>query len=219
MTMPKPSAWRSRVAWAWLLVACVLSLGTDLASKEIAFRAVADAPVPVIREEVMRVKREIDPRAITQELIPRHTPRTVIPGVLEFQLVLNPGAVFGSGPGQRGFFIGFSVIALCFALAMFAKWTLAEDRWAHAGIGLLVGGGLGNLYDRLMHACVRDFIHPLPGAKWPFGWQVAGSDELWPYVSNLADLYLLIGIGILLVHLWRRDKAATRNAAPAAAAH
>lgn len=206
------------MAWVYLLVACVLALATDLASKEIAFRTVADAPVPVVREEVLRVKRDIDPRAITQELIPKHEPVTVIPSVLDFQLVLNPGAVFGSGPGQRGFFIGFTVIALGFALAMFGKWTLAQDRWAHAGIGLLVGGGLGNLYDRLFHACVRDFIHPLPGVKWPFGWRFMGTDEVWPYVSNLADLYLLIGIGILLVHLYRRDKAESERARQAASA-
>lgn len=218
MTTPHSSAWRSRMAWVYLLVACVLALATDLASKEIAFRTVADAPVPVVREEVLRVKRDIDPRAITQELIPKHEPVTVIPSVLDFQLVLNPGAVFGSGPGQRGFFIGFTVIALGFALAMFAKWTLAQDRWAHAGIGLLVGGGLGNLYDRLFHACVRDFIHPLPGVKWPFGWRFMGTDEVWPYVSNLADLYLLIGIGILLVHLYRRDKAEAERARQAASA-
>ncbi len=207
-----PSAWRSRAAWVWLIIACVLALGSDLASKEIAFRTIAGAPVAVDREEVLRVKRDIDPRAITQELIPRHTPVTVIPSVLDFQLVLNPGAVFGSGAGNRGFFIGFTVVALGFALAMFAKWTLPHDRWAHAGIGLLVGGGLGNLYDRLFHACVRDFIHPLPGVKWPFGWSFRGTDEIWPYVSNLADLYLLIGIGILLVHLWRRDQAEAQSA-------
>lgn len=217
MTKPNPSAWRSRVAWLWLLAACLIALATDLASKEIAFRTVADAPVPVVREEVLRVKRDIDPRAITQELVPKHEPVTVIPHALDFQLVLNPGAVFGSGPGQRGFFIGFTVIALGFALAMFAKWTLAQDRWAHAGIGMLIGGGLGNLYDRLFHACVRDFIHPLPGVKWPFGWRLLGTDELWPYVSNLADLYLLIGIGILLVHLWQRDRAEAERLRTAAA--
>ncbi|MBO6514574.1 MAG: hypothetical protein JJ974_11475, partial [Phycisphaerales bacterium] len=59
---------------------------------------------------------------------------------------------------------------------------------------------------RLVFACVRDFIHPLPGMKLPFGltWPNGGSDEVWPYVSNVADLYLLIGIGLLLVYTWRQ---------------
>lgn len=36
------------------------------------------------------------------------------------------------------------------------------------------------------------------GINWP-----NGSDEVWPYVSNIADLWLIIGIGMLLVLLWR----------------
>lgn len=194
-----------------MLLACVLSIAIDLGSKEWAFHSVADAPVPVIREEVLRVKREIDPRAISQELIPRHTPKVIIPELLNFQLVLNPGAVFGSGPGQRGFFIGFTVLALGFAIMMFARWTSRADHFAHVAIGLLIGGGIGNLYDRLVHACVRDFIHPLPGWLWPNGWAPLGSREIWPYVSNLADLFLLIGILMLLVHLWKRDRAMERE--------
>jgi signal peptidase II len=124
--------------------------------------------------------------------------------------VLTPGAVFGMGPGQRWFVIGFTLLALGFGMLMFAKWTTASDRFAHIAIGLLIGGGLGNLYDRLTLGCVRDFLHPLPGWKWPRGWTLAGTNEVWPYVSNLADLFLLIGILMLLLHLWRRDRALDR---------
>jgi len=44
------------------------------------------------------------------------------------------------------------------------------------------------------------------------------SREIWPYVSNLADLFLLIGIVMLLAHLWKRDRAAERAMANRAAA-
>lgn len=199
-----------------MLVVCVLSVVIDLGSKHWAFQSVAPAPVVVDRERVMEVKRTIDPRAITEQIIPRHEPKVIVPEMLEFTLVLNPGAVFGVGPGQRAFFIGFTVLALGFGLMMFARWTSATDHWAHAGLGLIIGGGLGNLYDRLVHACVRDFIHPLPRWNWPGGWEINGSREIWPYVSNLADLFLLIGIAILLVHMWKRDKAAERAEAAAA---
>lgn len=216
---PGGPAWRSRAAWAWLVATCVLAIAVDLISKDVAFRRVAPAPVVVTREDVMHVRENLDPREITPRLIPPHQAAVVVPGLLEFQLVLNPGAVFGMGPGQRGFFVGFTVIALGFGLMMFARWTGAADHAAHAAIGLLLGGGLGNLYDRLAFACVRDFIHPLPGLRWPFGWTLFGGREVWPYVSNLADLFLLVGIGLLLVHLWRRDRAETarRPAAPAPA--
>lgn len=196
----------------------LLSVVVDLGSKAIAFERVAPAPVAVVRDEVMRVKREIDPRAITEQLIPAHPPRVVVPTMLNFTLVLNPGAVFGVGPGQRAFFITFTLVALSFAMFMFAQWTSARDAWAHTALGLLIGGGLGNLYDRLQYACVRDFIHPLPGVMWPFGLSPLGSREVWPYVSNMADLFLLIGILMLLRHLWRRDAAGSAPAqAPAQA--
>jgi hypothetical protein len=55
---------------------------------------------------------------------------------------------------------------------------------------------------------VRDFLHPLPGVKFPFGITLMDQDgHVWPYVSNIADLLLLIGIGMLLVFLWKRDAA------------
>ncbi len=197
-----------------MVIACVLSIAIDLGSKEIAFSRVANQPVTIHRQDVLRVSTQHDPRAISNPdfgIVPHHEPVTVIPKLLHFQLVLNPGAVFGMGPGQRGFFIGFTVLALGFGLAMFAKWTGPKDHFAHAAIGLLIGGGLGNLYDRLVFACVRDFIHPLPNLLWPFQWTVMGNREVWPYVSNLADLFLLFGILMLLVHLWRRDRAAERS--------
>lgn len=195
-------AWKSRRAWTVLLLALLGSLIADLGSKALAFRYVAGHPVSVSREEVLAVA---DPR-LTNALIPPHPPVVVVPGVLDLTLVLNPGAVFGTGPGWRWFFVGFTVVAIAFAGLMFARWSGPNDRWVHAGIGMLVGGGLGNLYDRLMYACVRDFLHPLPGVKWPFGLRLFGRDEVWPYVSNIADALLLVGIGILLVFLWRHDR-------------
>ncbi len=209
------SAWRSRAAWVWMILACILSIVIDLGSKELAFARVANQPVIVQRADVVRVSNDptLGPRMISQPeagIIPRHAPVSIVHSVLDFQLVLNPGAVFGIGPGQRGFFIGFTVLALVFGLAMFAKWTSPRDHFAHAAIGLLIGGGLGNLYDRLVFGCVRDFIHPLPGLLWPGGHTVLGNPEVWPYVSNLADLFLLFGILMLLIHLWKRDREVER---------
>ncbi len=202
-----PPAWQSRQAWILLLSVTILATIADLGSKWIAFRTVAGTPVVVSRQDVLSTP----PQLITERLIPDHEPVTVIPYVLEFRLVLNPGAVFGIGAGQRWFFVGFTAVALAFGLWMFAKWTTARDRAAHIAIGLVISGGLGNLYDRLRFGCVRDFIHPLPNVKFPFGWKPLGpSGEVWPYISNVADLALLIGIGMLLIYLWRRgDSGAT----------
>jgi signal peptidase II len=198
----RANALSSPRAWFFLLSVTALGVVTDLFSKWLAFASLAGTPVQVIREEVLRASAQ--GRSLGS-LIPHHEPLTVIPHLLNLTLVLNPGAVFGIGAGKRWFFIIFTLGALVLALWMFGAWTRRRDTSAHIAIALLLAGGLGNLYDRLAYACVRDFIHPLPGVDLPFGWRspLGGGRELWPYVSNLADLWLLIGIGMLMWFLWR----------------
>lgn len=197
-------AGQSRRAWIVLLLTIILGVALDLASKHLAFAHIADNPVQLDRHEVLEVIRT-DPHLLL-DLLPMHRPVTVIPGVLDFQLVLNSGAVFGAGQGRRWFFIGFTTAALLFAAALFAFWTDRRDHLSHIAIGLIVGGGIGNLYDRIVYACVRDFIHPLPGHRLPFGlkWP-SGDPHIWPYVSNVADAFLLIGIIMLMFRLWKHD--------------
>jgi signal peptidase II len=180
-----------------LIITTVVGLIADLWTKALAFERVAGFPVIVERDHVLQVPD-------LGVLIPPHEPVTVMSSVLEFTLVLNPGAVFGIGAGKRWFFVIFTVIACVVALALFVKWTRAKDWVAHMGFGLIISGGLGNLYDRLLFACVRDFIHPLPGVQLPFGlsWP-GGNTEVWPYVSNVADAFLIVGIVMLMYHAWR----------------
>jgi len=188
---------RSVRAWSILLLTSAIGLWLDLWSKGYAFAHVAATPVVVLRDDVTRSDE-------LWRLIPPHEPVTVVDRLLEFTLVLNPGAVFGIGAGQRWFFVGFTIIAVVIAVVLFVRWTHAKDWMAHAGFGLIIAGGIGNLYDRLTFACVRDFIHPFPGVKMPFGisWP-GGNDELWPYVSNVADAFLIVGIIMLMFHAWR----------------
>jgi signal peptidase II len=193
---PARATYKSPTAWITLTLVLVLGLAADLGTKYWAFRTLAPVPVLIDREAVLAGRQDL--------IIPSHEPTIVFPSVLEFKLVLNVGAVFGAGAGKRHLFVGVTIFAILFGLFLFGWWTLPRDRWAHVGIGLLLAGGLGNLYDRLMYACVRDFIHPFPGVKLPFGWRYpSGEDQLWPYVSNIADKWLLVGIAILLVHAWR----------------
>lgn len=187
-----------RAAWTLLLATFAFGLVADLATKWGAFRWIADEAVVLEREAVLSTQR-------LGTLLPAHDPVVIVPRVLHLTLVLNPGAVFGIGAGQRWLFVGFTGIAVVFAMWVFLKWTGPRDRAAHAAIGLLLAGGIGNLYDRLRFGCVRDFLHPLPGMKLPFGvkWP-NGSAEVWPYVSNVADLWLIVGIAVLLVYSWRK---------------
>jgi len=199
-------ALRSPGAWGVLVLVTFLGLAVDLASKSVAFRTLAGAPVSISRERVLEIGTQGRSLSV---LIPPHEPVVVAPHLLNFTLVLNPGAVFGIGAGKRWFFVAFTVGALGLAVWMFGAWTRGRDRFAHVAIALLLAGGLGNLYDRLVYACVRDFLHPLPGVDLPFGWRMplTGGREVWPYVSNVADLWLLIGIGMLMWFLWRGGRA------------
>jgi len=197
--LPQASTLKSCRSWVWLLGTIVFGVATDLVSKSLAFARVADTPVIINRSEVLT-----EPNL--GNLIPYHESVVAIPRILDFTLVLNPGAVFGIGAGQRWFFVVFTLIAMIVAVVLFIKWTKPRDWIAHAGFGLIIAGGIGNLYDRIVFGCVRDFIHPLPDIKLPFGisWPNGGSSDIWPYVSNIADLYLLIGIGLLLIYTWKQ---------------
>jgi lipoprotein signal peptidase len=206
--IPPRAAGRSRRAWTVLIVVIVVGLGADLGTKYLAFARIADQPVQLDRERVLERQAAgidlNDPRP-PNALIPIHQPVEVIPSVLELKLILNAGAVFGSGQGKRWFFIGFTIVALGFALILFAGWCSEREYITHAAIGMVISGGLGNLYDRVQYACVRDFLHPLPGVQWPFGWELLGRSDIWPYVSNVADAFLLIGIAVLMIKLLRED--------------
>ena len=67
---------------------------------------------------------------------------------------------------------------------------------------MLLAGVLGNLYDRVMFRYVRDMIHAVPGWRWPAGIHKALPflpTDVFPYIFNVADSLLCVGVGVLLV--------------------
>ena len=183
-------AWRSPLAWLVLMGVLASGLSLDLSLKYWSFTRVAQTE---FRDG--------------QIIIPSHAPVRVIPGVLNLHLVKNEGAVFGIGANQRMFFVVFTIGALAAALLVFARWTGRGATLAHVAIGLILAGGLGNLYDRLRFSVVRDFMHMLPGWKLPWGWHwPGGSTEIFPWVFNVADVMLLFGMGMLMLHINRAEK-------------
>jgi signal peptidase II len=211
-------AGRAPAAWLTLLIIFVLGLGADLYSKAWSFRTVAGEPVVLDRARLLA-----DP---DHNPVPwRATGRPLLPGnLLRLKLVLNPGAVFGIGAHQRWFFIVFTVVALGAGLLVFARFTTSRARLAHVAIALVLAGGLGNLYDRIVFGRVRDFIQFLPGRRLPFGWTWPGTHnwELFPWVFNVADVLLLAGMILLMIHInrveRRRKGEATQTAGDTVAA-
>lgn len=192
--------WASPRCWLVLLLVMCVGLFADLFSKDWAFRTVADRPVVVARHALID-NPDFNP-------IPPHQSMVVIPGrLLNFHLVLNSGAVFGIGSEQRAFFIVFTIVALIVAIYIFGWQTSRRSTMAHIGIALVMAGALGNLWDRVALGRVRDFLHMFPGRHLPFGlsWPGGGS-EVFPWVFNIADVLLLCGMGILLIHLHLADR-------------
>ena len=108
-------------------------------------------------------------------------PVDLIDGVLTFRLTYNPGGAFGILRGVPGFFLIATVVVVGIVIA----WArhLEDARWAVA-LGLVFGGGLGNLVDRLFRDTdgqVVDFVDL----------------HVWP-VFNLADSAIVIGVGLIL---------------------
>ena len=191
-TQVRCHAWQSPLAWLVLIGVLASGLSLDLSLKYLSFAHVAPG---------------IEFRDDGQINIPPHAPVRIIPGVLNLHLVKNEGAVFGIGANQRMFFIVFTIGALAAALLVFARWTGRGASLAHVAIGLILAGGLGNLYDRLRFSVVRDFMHMLPGWKLPWGWHWPGcSTEIFPWVFNVADVMLLFGMGMLMLHINRTEK-------------
>ncbi|MGE0480215.1 MAG: signal peptidase II, partial [Phycisphaerae bacterium] len=74
--------------------------------------------------------------------------QTLIPGVLEFQTMFNPGALFGIGHGLTDLFLIASLLALALVLWMFTQ--SSARRWGlHIALGGIFAGALGNMYDRM----------------------------------------------------------------------
>jgi signal peptidase II len=192
------SAWRSPRSWAILLLVTIVGISADLFTKDWAFHSIADSPILLEREQLLS-----NPNWTP---IPMHDGVVAIPGrILSFRLVLNDGAVFGIGSQQRVFFIIFTFIALAIAGWIFGRQSTKKDTMAHIAIGLILAGGLGNLYDRIFIGRVRDFMHLFPDRHLPFELSWPGSNtEVFPWIFNTGDALLLTGMGLLMIFFWRQ---------------
>ncbi len=97
--------------------------------------------------------------------------------------VTNEGIAFGLFPGRQGIVAAVTVIALC-GIAVALVGLVRRNRWAAVGAGLLVGGSLGNLVDRLTHTGVTDYID---FSRWP--------------AFNLADIGIAVGAVLIVMGL------------------
>ncbi len=116
-------------------------------------------------------------------------PLSVIPGLLNLRWSENKGAVFGLGQGLAPLFIVFTIIAAA-AIIWAVRAYGRSSRLLTCGLGLLLGGALGNLWDRVVYGSVRDFIDLYLGRyHWP--------------TFNVADAAICVGVTLVIIHAFR----------------
>ena len=110
----------------------------------------------------------------------------VIKGIFHITYVLNPGAAFGMLEHQRWFFILVALAAVLLGAAFYKK-LQQESFLMRSGAGLLLGGAVGNLADRIQSGLVVDFLDFRIGP-----------------VFKIADIAICAGAGILIFDIWQR---------------
>jgi signal peptidase II len=114
----------------------------------------------------------------------------VVPGFFNLTFVTNTGAAFGLLAGEQTlvrqlFFVGVALGALLFLFYSYRHLRGQGALFAHA-IGLIAGGAVGNLVDRLRLGAVVDFLDFYVGARH------------WP-AFNVADTAISVGVGLFLL--------------------
>jgi signal peptidase II len=132
------------------------------------------------------------------------------------ELSWNEGALFGMGQGKVWLFVALSLGA-AIAIPVWLFWyRAARDAWLTFALGCVMGGILGNLFDRLgLHGEVWPAGHPRAGETvhavrdWIL-WQV-NDQWTWPNF-NVADSLLVTGAALMFVHALWHPQAVTSEA-------
>ena len=108
----------------------------------------------------------------------------LIPGLLKLTYTENRGVAFGMFKDMRWFFVILtSVMIAAIVFYMFKK--RPSGRLFYVCAGLIIGGGIGNLIDRVLYGYVIDYI----------------SLSFFPPICNFADYCITFGVAILVIYI------------------
>jgi len=124
--------------------------------------------------------------------LPLYGKRIIIPGLFNLVHVANTGAAFGLLAGEHTWWrqIFFIAVALVALVLIFVAYRQSKVRTLifNTAVGLIAGGALGNLIDRIRFGAVVDFLDfYIKSYHWP--------------AFNVADSAITVGVGLFLVHL------------------
>lgn len=121
--------------------------------------------------------------------IPLGGMRRFIPKVVSLTYLKNSGAAFSMLENQQWFFTIITLIAMGAAFVYLYR-HIEGSIWLLLGLTLIISGGIGNFIDRLRQGFVVDMFH---------------LDFMNFAIFNVADIYLTIGVGLLLIYLLREE--------------
>lgn len=116
------------------------------------------------------------------------TPRgiSVFPG-FNLILVFNRGVSFGQLDWLNPWTLSALAVAISVALVFWLR--KAETRLLAMALGIIIGGAIGNVIDRMRFGAVVDFLDVyIPGTDWPH----------WP-AFNVADSAIVVGVGLIIL--------------------
>ena len=114
----------------------------------------------------------------------------IIEDVLHLTYHTNDGIAFGMLGGARWLFMPVSVIAIL-AVGVYLFGGLAENRLYAVAAAFIIGGGIGNMIDRVLLGYVIDFI------------DFCAFPKIWYYTFNVADSFVCVGAGLMIFYLLR----------------
>jgi len=122
----------------------------------------------------------------------------VLGDVVWFRLVHNSGAAFGM-LSDASLLFGLAAAAVAVGILWYSRRLAVSPVLLRVALGFELGGALGNLVDRLRFGYVVDFIDFRLNLR------------LWPWVFNVSDASITIGVLLLMLYLLRGggDSAAT----------
>jgi signal peptidase II len=126
---------------------------------------------------------------ITKTLVRGHIPlnerRPVIPGTFDLSYVQNTDAAYGMLQGLSHWLVVLSIVMLI-GLVVFRRYFIRDARIYRLAVGLMVGGIVGNLIDRVKWGYVIDFLH--------FYWRTHSFPDF-----NVADSAICVGVGLYIL--------------------
>lgn len=144
---------------------------------------------------------DLGTKALASGLLDYARPVEILP-FFDLTLLHNTGAAFSflaDHPGWQRWFFAAIAVAASLGLTIWMRRLKADEKWLAASLALIIGGALGNLYDRLVHGYVVDFL----------SFHVAG----WYYPAfNVADIGITLGaIGLIWESVFGERRRARRR--------